>query len=381
MGLSDVTNGAGISSLDVCGAAVDAPRPRHVCKHFWRTGACAYAERCKFAHDCQRPPEPLPDAPRARRPNGRGVVRNDARCNILRRFVWERFAVLQDSASPASLHVLDVAGGKGELAFQCLNLWRRVGRATVVDPRPLELKRFRTQLACGFFTRSAHLNPHNQAGELDDSEPSEAGCAPGSLAVLFRPELWLRDDSAAREYLQRQRAISFEDAFARNLVESAAWDWARHGRGHEDEIGDKRERSNQDAREAAVDLSLPGTAEPVSLDGARAVLESVDLILAMHPDQAAEHAIDAALRLRKPFFVVPCCTYAQEFPWRRQAADRTKRVTTYGELLDYLQAKGEEPVWEHTNEGDKRLVGTRQTIHRDVLGFEGKNVVLWRTEY
>jgi ubiquinone/menaquinone biosynthesis C-methylase UbiE len=39
--------------------------------------------------------------------------------------------------------VLDVAGGKGELAFQLVNLNNIP--ATVVDPRPLELKSFRSR--------------------------------------------------------------------------------------------------------------------------------------------------------------------------------------------------------------------------------------------
>jgi hypothetical protein len=38
-------------------------------------------------------------------------------------------------------------------------------------------------------------------------------------------------------------------------------------------------------------------------------LEPFDLIAALHPDQATEHAIRAAIRLEKNFAVVPCCVF------------------------------------------------------------------------
>eukprot|EP00392_Amoebophrya_sp_AT5.2_P008447 g8468.t1 len=65
-------------------------------------------------------------------------------------------------------------------------------------------------------------------------------------------------------------------------------------------------------------------------------LKSADLLVAMHPDQAAEASVDLALRFDIPFFVVPCCVYAKEFPRRKIAM---RQVTSYYDLLDYLQAK------------------------------------------
>jgi hypothetical protein len=103
----------------------------------------------------------------------------------------------------------------------------------------------------------------------------------------------------------------------------------------------------------------------------------------MHPDQAAGAIIDAALYQNISFFVVPCCVFSREFPHRRvcvpvpdasadAAENKTKMngfgptfvstmklVTTYPELIDYLQAKSPE-------------------IKRHVLPFEGRNVCLYR---
>jgi len=41
------------------------------------------------------------------------------------------------------------------------------------------------------------------------------------------------------------------------------------------------------------------------------------LAVGMHPDQATEPIIDAALALGKPFAVVPCCVFPDLFPHRR----------------------------------------------------------------
>ena len=75
----------------------------------------------------------------------------------------------------------------------------------------------------------------------------------------------------------------------------------------------------------------------------------------MHPDQATEPIVDAALRLRRPFAIVPCCVFARELP--KTLPDGTW-VTTYEQLLDYLQAKA-------------------PGIRRAYLPFVGRNVVLW----
>jgi hypothetical protein len=56
----------------------------------------------------------------------------------------------------------------------------------------------------------------------------------------------------------------------------------------------------------------------------------------MHPDQATEPIVDAALRLNKPFAVVPCCVFPDAFPER--ALDGAP-VRSYAQFLDYLRAK------------------------------------------
>merc|ERR1712048_351056 len=92
---------------------------------------------------------------------------------------------------------------------------------------------------------------------------------------------------------------------------------------------------------------------------ALSLLRMCSTIVALHPDQAAEHAISLAMALGKPFAVVPCCVYAAEFP-RRKLARSGEWVRTYEQLLEYLQAL------------DHR-------IRRQDLDFEGKCTVLFMT--
>lgn len=46
------------------------------------------------------------------------------------------------------------------------------------------------------------------------------------------------------------------------------------------------------------------------------VCRNSSLIVGMHPDQATEAIVRAAVMMRKPFAVVPCCVFAREFPER-----------------------------------------------------------------
>ncbi|CAJ1349826.1 unnamed protein product [Effrenium voratum] len=59
-------------------------------------------------------------------------------------------------------------------------------------------------------------------------------------------------------------------------------------------------------------------------------------LCALHPDEATELVVDTALRLRKPFVVVPCCVFARLFPHRRLDGGQ---VSSVPDFLSFLQAK------------------------------------------
>jgi len=137
-----------------------------------------------------------------------------------------------------------------------------------------------------------------------------------------------------------------------------------------------------------------------TFDQATRVVHNANLIVGMHPDQAVDAIVDAALAKNVSFFVVPCCVYSKEFPNRRvvvvepeaeadekvemepevessissssisngengallpptKTKTKTKLVTTYDDLIRYLMAKSPE-------------------IRKHTLPFEGRNICLYR---
>ncbi|GMI18328.1 hypothetical protein TrLO_g6189 [Triparma laevis f. longispina] len=79
------------------------------------------------------------------------------------------------------------------------------------------------------------------------------------------------------------------------------------------------------------------------------------LVVGIHPDEATEAIVDAAIANRAPFAVVPCCIYSRIF---RDRTHNGNPVRTYEQFMDYLQAK-------------------TPGIQRHVLDFGGRNLVLY----
>jgi len=89
----------------------------------------------------------------------------------------------------------------------------------------------------------------------------------------------------------------------------------------------------------------------------RQKLESADVLVGLHSDQATESIVDAALELNKSFAVVPCCVFPSMFPDRLTEEGGT--VTTQKEFVDYLLRK------------DKDVKVT-------FLPFKGRNAVVYK---
>ncbi|KAL4437804.1 hypothetical protein ABPG77_005716 [Micractinium sp. CCAP 211/92] len=169
-----------------------------ICKH-WRTrGFCLFGERCAFRH----PPECLKSLVQehaqlaarqaalntsnsgrrggARPGQRRKEPKNKFRASAFRRFLIDTFGreLLQQGTG-----VLDVAGGRGELAFELLNL--NGMPATVVEPRPLDLARRVKWLMTGFYHWNAAFARYNDRrwGAPQPSSSPAAQLAPGAAAA------------------------------------------------------------------------------------------------------------------------------------------------------------------------------------------------------
>ena len=171
--------------------------------------------------------------------------------------------------------VLDVAGGAGGVAFELA--FRRAIPCVVVDPRPMKLTSKQHRAMANRAARLAHgVTDERDArtGEAvtapaGDEPPHERACPPATPLVPSS----FREAAAAfglsEGMLPRQLCCEF-------------------------------------------DLDFPR--------GAHAELwRTSSVIVGMHPDQATEPVVDAALAAGKPFAVVPCCVFPHSNPHRRLA--------------------------------------------------------------
>jgi len=178
------------------------------CRHLKR-GVCLYGDGCAFSHsEPPSPPPPPPPLPsvellqaeagyrealarlravsaarasksdvasaaanlqkatelchslRPARPTSRYVerpkVRNKERAGALRRFLLDTYGL---EALSAGGGVLDIAGGQGALGFELLNL--NGVPVTVVDPRPMTMRRLGRKWERGLYFRTEPLQKYN----------------------------------------------------------------------------------------------------------------------------------------------------------------------------------------------------------------------------
>ena len=86
------------------------------------------------------------------------------------------------------------------------------------------------------------------------------------------------------------------------------------------------------------------------------LLESASAFVGMHPDEATEDIVDAALKFNKPFAVIPCCVFSELKPGRKLHGNID--VSRTDQFCLYLAQK------------DAR-------IKAKYLPFEGRNIVVY----
>jgi hypothetical protein len=106
-------------------------------------------------------------------------------------------------------------------------------------------------------------------------------------------------------------------------------------------------------------LPQPFTDETCATLALKRVVEGASLIVGMHPDQATECIVATAEKYKKPMALLPCCVFSSLFPDRRVPTTGLP-VTNYPTFVEYLKL-------------------TYNGVRSTSLGFEGKNLVLYRT--
>lgn len=94
------------------------------------------------------------------------------------------------------------------------------------------------------------------------------------------------------------------------------------------------------------------------------------ILIGLHPDQATEIIVDLAIKLNKPFAIIPCCVFANDFPHRKLKRKKTGNVENDNEYED-IPVSSYEQFIEYLCEKDK-------DIQKTFLPFEGKNLLLFK---
>lgn len=280
---------------------------------------------CEAFCDCSRCDVDGPRAQLHLQRSRRGVVPSKDRSTCFRRFLEDHFDISS---------VLDVAGGRGDLSGQLVNLHK--SDSVVLDPRPLRtarLQRCWAQVVLGI-----HGMHEVDIGRSLAKAAEEGSIPPAQLAMalaVLRPAAENAAMDAAPLAIEALRRMEVRWQEPRALQAGLTMDLIAA-------LGDEERWICAWAEAERVCLGHEGSAmtgqSPCSSDAldALAIIRGAKLVVAFHPDQATEPAIDLALALNVPFAVVPCCVFPLMFPERRLNG---KRVSTYTDFVAYLCQK------------------------------------------
>lgn len=229
------------------------------------------------------------------------------RVYALRDFVTDTFELGEGAV------VLDVAGGKGDLAWLLRNADGL--DAIILDPRIVDHDSMETAVAWlrdHEGERAARAVPgvpsHQPLAALVPSLP--AACVPPRHARVHV------DDAMV-------------DALRRGGAAFEAW-WAAAGARADAEMATPK------LHHQPADFGRE-RARVVSAADAEKSLRAAELVVGFHPDEATEACVDLALLLKIPYLVVPCCVFPSKFPHRRRPNGLP--VSSWRDFLDYLKRK------------------------------------------
>jgi len=295
--------------------------------------------------------------------------------------------------------VLDVAGGAGGVAFELA--FRRGVPCTVVDPRPMKLNakqrralrnRVKAQEVLGAAPPPAAswwvagANGTRSTGAPGPSSPQPPPStlpeapAPATAPVMAAaangcwgsPQVTEGEGEGAGAVAGEPTGEPPADGAAEGAAEASFGCGPCEGCDvpSADEVAIPPSWASAYAEEGVSDACLPrqvcGWFDDVGFPtGAHAQLwRDVSIVVGMHPDQATEPIVRAALREGKPFAVVPCCVFPKSNPHRRL---RGKAVESHGDFCEYLESLG-------AVEGGGASGVQRSAISS--LAFEGRNVIV-----
>lgn len=322
--------------------------PPPICRHWMRPGRCPSLQMglCAFRHcDNQKGKDATLD--KLRWGGRRHFVRNQHKNSVFRIFLMQTYGMdylnRQDSA------IIDAAGGKGELAWELINL-TGVNECVVVDPRPLNLGLVQSKWEKGLF------EPKRTGPVFSKWYPA---CEDGCKLRLSESPKHMRCFLDGKETLDFMNAISGETAdvwYQSQLDRAKRISWTSKGlTQHEDGSCEEEDAIDNEMTTSEAD-DTETTSEVESAQEARSLLKKCHLIVGLHCDQAAGEVVEFASALNIPWCIVPCCVYSETFSCRKLR--NGTRVKSYDHLIEWLCERD-----------DRAKVAT--------LDIEGKNKVVY----
>eukprot|EP00571_Detonula_confervacea_P015906 CAMPEP_0172302942 /NCGR_PEP_ID=MMETSP1058-20130122/4580_1 /TAXON_ID=83371 /ORGANISM="Detonula confervacea, Strain CCMP 353" /LENGTH=441 /DNA_ID=CAMNT_0013013611 /DNA_START=86 /DNA_END=1411 /DNA_ORIENTATION=- len=318
--------------------------PPPPCRHWKRLGRCPAKEMamCAFLHDDdERGTSTSLD--KQRWGGKRHFVRNQHKNSVFRIFLMQTYGMdymINNDAARDGV-ILDVAGGKGELSFELVNL-TGAKDCVVVDPRPLNLGLVEAKWEKGLFEPK-------RTGVFSKWYPAcEEGCkdrkprSPRHLRCFF-------DSGSFLEFVNAKECSEIERTnvqFGNEMERAKRIVWTAKGLQHEDGASYNEENAHDGDSTAAqqsgsdrkdsINNEETNTKSETIVDPteARSILQKCHLMVGFHPDQAAGEIIEFAMTQNIPWCIVPCCVYSNTFS-QRKLKDGTK-VTSYDHLVRWL---------------------------------------------
>ncbi|KAF9333004.1 hypothetical protein BG006_004099 [Podila minutissima] len=199
--------------------------------------------------------------------------------------------------------VLDIAGGRGDLSWE---LQTRQGvRSTVIEPRPGKgMRKWQRKWLEKFVAE-------NQS--KGDKTNTEAVVTKGRDVSV--PQKEEEDQARDGSVTKKQKMEVGEDKDKDDDDDD----------GREPDVGDDKDTSLINFIPTVKTYTLQ-TTEPARIQAMmddaflqthRELVASASVLIGLHPDQATEPIVRAALKAGKPFAIIPCCVFGRDNPHRR----------------------------------------------------------------
>ena len=296
-----------------------------ICR-WWIRGKCLYGDKCKLLH----PPELFASCTtqmlrekylhenneknKSLKHRGTkkhwGKKKRTMKESIFRQWLLDNFG--RKLLKSSKYGILDIAGGKGVLSFEFLNL--NGIKSTVCDPRKdLNLKRCLRAMRGGYLHRNKLIVEKYVDCTLEQClERNDDQIKPNHLRLFF--------DEKLINFMEKNKDLQ-------NLIN---YQFKQFMKFNKDEIMENKEGSINDLIKERIKRDCVDMID---------LMKNCSVIIGMHPDYATEFIIDFALKYDKPFAVLPCCVFPKSFPHRK--LKNGKKVTQYDDFCNYLTEKHE----------------------------------------